>query len=177
MRTAISTFVLLAISMFYTARAAELLTKEEAKKQIEAHVSEYLYANFNIDKFVKTNRVYDNLKALKKEGYIDIVKAKGKPNTLEVIVLKKGQPLYVREENNKLFFRAADVETKITSVKELQGKNGSISYYVEYKEKLTRTRFMELWGVNHCFDGKEYNTHATLTKTKKGWKVEHEYFN
>jgi hypothetical protein len=139
---------------------------------------EFLYDNFHLDKFVDKKRLHDNIAALKKEGYIDLVNTKtAGPDRFEIIVLEKGKKLFVREEKGKLYFNVADVEIKILSITERPGKNGDLACKVVYTEKLTRNRFMELWGVTHCFDGSEYTSNATLVHTKDGWDVVLEDYN
>lgn len=178
MKTGITVFALLAAILFYNPCTAAVLTKEDAKKEIERTVTQYLSASFYIDKYVKQNRVSDNLAALKKAGCISMVRSLSHAGTYEIKPALKGLPLFIKEEKNKLFFKVADVDVEIISITGgVPAKDGSKTYDVEYREKITRNYFMEAWGVKHCFDGKAYLSNATFTKTKHGWKVAPRYFN
>jgi hypothetical protein len=164
---------MMATFTFNVAIATPPLSKQEAHKLLVQSANEFLYANFYIDRFIKETAISNDLIALKKAGYITIQPTKtAGAGKMEVMAAGKGKPLFIREENGKLYFRVADVAVNVVSVKE-QTLKGKTTANVVYKEKFTRNRFLELMGVNHCFDGTEYTGKATLVYNGNGWKVEH----
>jgi hypothetical protein len=81
------------------------LQKDEAKKQIDRTTYDQLYSSFYLNKIVEGKNIPDNIKALKKAGFIDLVASgKDSPGNLEIKVLKKGLPFLIKEENNQLHF-------------------------------------------------------------------------
>ncbi len=148
------------------------LQKNEAKKQIDQATNDMLYSSFYLDKMVDGNNVPDNIKALKKAGFIDLVaSSKINPGSLEIKVLKKGQPFLLKEENNELHFRVGTVQVEILSISKPgeRGNKGAVTY-VEYQQKVIHNAFFKIWSP-HCFKEGTFKYRTTFVNSNYGWKI------
>ena len=162
---------LLATSLAFYATGKDL-QKEEAKKQIEQTNYDLLYSSFYLNKVIDGNNVPDNIKALKKAGFIDLVSSgKDSPGNLEITILKKGQPFVIKEENNELHFRvgATPIEIMSISTPEVNGKAGDVCNVV-YKQTVKHNAFFKAWNP-HCLKEGTFKYRVTFINSKNGWQM------
>ena len=175
MRTKLSILILLAACLFCSSFTRDLLTKEEAKKQIDRFTNQQIYSSFFLNKYVNKHNVPANINALKKAGYIDLVNSdKAGSGSMEIKVLSKGQPYLLKEENNELHFKVGYIPTEIISIsKPVSDNNGVLFCYVEFREKVTHNPFFKVWNP-HCLKEGVSNEKAKFIRNQGGWEYQPE---
>jgi len=171
MKANLLVLTLLATSLAFNATGKDL-SKEDARKQIDQTTYDQLYSSFYLHKIVEGNNVPDNIKALKKAGFIDLVASgKDSPGNLEIKVLKKGQPFLIKEENDELHFRVGSVQVEIISISksEERGIPGGVSF-VEYKQTVIQNAFFKAWNP-HCLKEGTFKYRTTFINSQGGWKI------
>ncbi len=171
MKAKLSILSFLAVALFNCSFAKGPLTKENAKKQIDLFTSQQLYASFFLKKFIPNYNLPENINALKKSGFIDLIKT-GK-GMLEIKVLKKGLSYLIKEEHNELHFNVGSVPTEIISIAEPVNENGELVCYVAYKEKIIHSAFFKAWNP-HCFKEGVTVQKVKFVKKEEEWALQQE---
>ncbi len=178
MKTRLSILTLLAVCLFYQSQAKGGPSKENAKNQIGQTIYRELSEMFSLNKLVDDRAIPENVAALKKTGFIALSRPartnsqKDDKHNFVIKVLKKGEPYFVKEENNYLYFKGDIMPIEISSISEPKsdGKGNQVCT-VKYTQKIVYSDFLRAWKP-HCYKEGTMTDIATFVKKADGWKCE-----
>ncbi len=149
-----------------------LLTRSEAKKQLDTYTRNLIYTSFSLNRSVNKIDIPENIKALKEAGFIELRNSiPGNTGTLEIMLIKKGSPYLANAENNELHFNVGRVTVRVNSVtKHFTGTTGIEEYDVNYTYTIVHNAFFKVWNP-HCFKEGSYTDNVVIRKSDNGWTV------
>lgn len=164
--------VIASYSIYSCSTNSKALTTEAAANKI-AYSLDSMYAPlFHINKHVSRARLPDNIKAMKAVGFIDLLPIDDNDGMLEIKVLDKAQPYFVKEEFDELQFTPGLMDIEVVSIRQ-KGKNrqGKPVYLVRYKEQVVKSEFIKAWKPRALKPGIVYNGEATFVADGNNWKI------
>ncbi len=162
--------VIASCSVYSCSSHNKALTKEIAADKI-AYSLDSIYAPlFHTNKHINRARLPDNIKAMKAVGFIDLLPADD--GMLEIKVLDKAQPYFVKEASDELQFTPGLMDIEVVSIRQ-KGKNrqGKPVYLVRYKEQVVKSEFIKAWKPRAPKPGIVYNGEATFIADGNNWKI------